>query len=661
MQKNTLVIASYTVLLLVLLAACSQVTSTPSQQISPLSLSWHIQTIDSPGTVGEYSSLALDGLGNPVISYFAADAGDLKLVRCGNADCSSGNSLQLVDIPGLVGVQSSLALDSSGNPVISYLDGGDGNLKLVHCGSVDCSIGNSIQTIDTGGARIRVVGLYSSLVLDSLGNPVISYHDASNNDLKLVHCGNADCSTGNSIQVVDSIGDVGLHTSLVLDSLGNPVISYFDNTNFDLKLVQCGNADCSFGNSIQTVDSTGAIGRYTSLKLNASGNPVISYSDFTNRDLKLVQCGNSDCSSLNTFTSVDSTGDVGSFTSLELSSLGNPVVAYSDDTNHTIKLVQCGDSNCSSNNSFTSVDNVVLPLRGEHISLDLDSFDNPVISYYDALNTDLKLARLVETSGDITPPIISATVTGTLGNNDWYTSDVSVSWTITDNESAISSSPCDSTVVSADTARVAIACTATSSGGTASQSVVIKRDATAPALNPVVSPNPVFLQASASAVSNASDALSGLASESCEPVNTATVGAKSVSCSATDQAGNTSSASANYQVIYNFSGFFGPVDNLPVFNEVNADRAIPVRFSLAGNQGLEILTASSQTISCVPNAVIDRIEQTVNATNSRLSYNASTNTYTYVWKTSKSWAKTCRQLVLTLNDGTQHLANFKLR
>jgi len=30
----------------------------------------------------------------------------------------------------------------------------------------------------------------------------------------------------------------------------------------------------------------------------------------------------------------------------------------------------------------------------------------------------------------------------------------------------------------------------------------------------------------------------------------------------------------------------------------------------------------------------------------------------YVWKTDKIWANTCRQLVVKLNDGTLHGANF---
>jgi hypothetical protein len=121
---------------------------------------------------------------------------------------------------------------------------------------------------------------------------------------------------------------------------------------------------------------------------------------------------------------------------------------------------------------------------------------------------------------------------------------------------------------------------------------------------------------------------------------------------------------ATLTVIYNFSGFFQPVDNLPTLNVVKAGSAIPVKFRLSGDQGLNIFAAGyprSQIIQCDSTAVVDGIEETVTAGSSSLSYNPSTDTYTYVWKTDKAWANTCRQLVVKLNDGTCHQANFKFK
>ena len=42
-----------------------------------------------------------------------------------------------------------------------------------------------------------------------------------------------------------------------------------------------------------------------------------------------------------------------------------------------------------------------------------------------------------------------------------------------------------------------------------------------------------------------------------------------------------------------------------------------------------------------------------------LTYNRSQDRYQLNWQTDASWAGTCRQLILTLEDGTQHRADFR--
>ncbi|MDP1614629.1 MAG: PxKF domain-containing protein [Methylococcales bacterium] len=114
---------------------------------------------------------------------------------------------------------------------------------------------------------------------------------------------------------------------------------------------------------------------------------------------------------------------------------------------------------------------------------------------------------------------------------------------------------------------------------------------------------------------------------------------------------------------FTFTGFFPPVDNQPTINTVNAGRAIPVKFSLNGYQGLDIFAAgypTSVAVTCGTSAE-DTIEQTVTAGGSSLSYDAATDQYTYVWMTNKAWANTCRTLVLKLSDGSYYRANFKFK
>jgi hypothetical protein len=266
---------------------------------------------------------------------------------------------------------------------------------------------------------------------------------------------------------------------------------------------------------------------------------------------------------------------------------------------------------------------------------------------------------------DDTPPEVAPTIAGTLGANGWYTGNVTVSWSVTDAESAITSESCAPTTVTSDTPGQVVSCSATSAGGTSSQSVTIKRDATAPTLAPVVSPNPVLLNGTAVATPNAVDPLSGLASSSCGGTpTTSSVGSKSVNCTAADYAGNTTTVAATYAVIYPFSGFLQPVDPMPTVNVVKAGAAVAVTFGLGGNQGLAIFAAGSpgsQPVSCAAGAPQDDIEATVTAGNSSLSYDATTQQYSYTWKTDKAWAGTCRTLTLTLADGTSHQASFKFK
>lgn len=150
---------------------------------------------------------------------------------------------------------------------------------------------------------------------------------------------------------------------------------------------------------------------------------------------------------------------------------------------------------------------------------------------------------------DSTPPVITPTVVGTLGSNGWYTSDVTVSWSVVDGESPItSSSGCDPTTVSSDTPGTTLTCTATSGGGTDSASVTIKRDATAPTISGSRSPaanTHGWNNTDVTVTFTCNDATSGVAS--CGPNQTiSSEGAnQSASGTAVDNAGNSASATVS--------------------------------------------------------------------------------------------------------------------
>ncbi|MER7280996.1 S8 family serine peptidase [Dactylosporangium sp. NPDC000244] len=128
-----------------------------------------------------------------------------------------------------------------------------------------------------------------------------------------------------------------------------------------------------------------------------------------------------------------------------------------------------------------------------------------------------------------------------------------------------------------------------------------------------------------------------------------------------DRAGNTAApVSVTYQVVYGWHDFGSPI-NVGKLNVVKAGSAVPVKFGLSGNQGLNIFTGGAptvQTVACDTSAPQDPVETTVTAGSSSLSYDAASDQYSYVWKTQKTQAKTCARLSVNLIDGTTHTADF---
>jgi uncharacterized protein len=114
--------------------------------------------------------------------------------------------------------------------------------------------------------------------------------------------------------------------------------------------------------------------------------------------------------------------------------------------------------------------------------------------------------------------------------------------------------------------------------------------------------------------------------------------------------------------LFDFSGFLAPVRNLPARNPAIAGQVVPVRFSLNGFKGLKVLAPGyprSRQVACDSTAPVRATEPTASVGNLGVLYNPLTGTYDYLWQTSRSWSRTCRQLVVELSDGSVHRANFQ--
>ena len=350
--------------------------------------------------------LALLALPGGSLAYPAPGSGTRARARVDNTGWAW--HIEAVDSAGDVGQYTSLAFAADGTPHIAYYAAGD--LKHAYIsGTVWVS-----ETVDITGD----VGTFASIALTAAGRIGIAYYDATGEDLKYWD------SAGQWSGVVDSTGNVGRYAALLFDTQGYPHISYYDATNGNLKYANR-NTLSPFWQLTVVDGATADVGRYTSIALIGSSTaPAISYYDVTGGNLKYAWWNGSSWA----YTVVDSQGDVGQWTALDLDSLGIPNITYttggttlkhawregpvwqtetvSTDMQgyNSLALDAQGHAHVSyqqdSQLRYAYYDGTAWQYEtvdtagevGAYNSLALDHSDYPHISYRDATNFDLKYA-----------------------------------------------------------------------------------------------------------------------------------------------------------------------------------------------------------------------------------------------------------------------------
>ena len=356
----------------------------------------HPMATPDTGDIDPWSvSLRLDG-DVPVVAYSDADGG-MRLLRCGDARCRTGNVITPISsglVAGVLAVSGSdtLALTAAGNPVIAnQAEGFNGSqwFGIAVCADLTCSSYDQRYLAQMESDSPFLSSRWGAVEVDALDFPTAAFGTFSD-DLNVVRCGNVTCTSKTVSQpICEDVGNCTegfvYHVSLELRA-GLPVLLYARNANFpDLELLNCSNADCSGHQSFRR-RSPSATTFSPALALDGADLPRIV--SWASDELRVLTCGDTTCSSATT-SHAPVQENVGGWMDIAVRSNGRPVIAYYDSLLTALRVLDCGNTTCTSGNVNTVVDN-----RGDvgkHISIVMGPDGNPVIAYQDASENDLKL------------------------------------------------------------------------------------------------------------------------------------------------------------------------------------------------------------------------------------------------------------------------------
>jgi hypothetical protein len=309
-----------------------------------------------------------------------------------------------LDIGGDVGTHTSITVGADGLGLISYYDAVGKDLRVAHCANVNCTFLDATTMLDTDGD----VGKFTSIAIGADGRGLLSYYDETNGDLKVAHCADVNCTFADAITPVDTTDNMGQFSSITIGPDGLGLISYWDGFHGWLKSAHCSNPDCTAA-TFAALDSP-VVGQHTSITIGSDGRGLISYYDALQNDLKAYHCSNSNCGTTGSPT-VTPLADGGAYTSIAFGADGLGLISYYDGD---LRVAHCSNVNCTAA-TISPLDTV--GDVGLYTSITIGTDGLGLISYYDNTNHDLKVAHCSN------PVCTAATITAldTAGDVGQYT------------------------------------------------------------------------------------------------------------------------------------------------------------------------------------------------------------------------------------------------
>jgi hypothetical protein len=304
------------------------------------------------------------------------------------------------------------------NDLALFYDRGDGVwTKVKNNTKPTTASGTGCASTDYSCTTIDGIGTYTSVALDSDGNPWLVYGDV--NSLKVARYvgsgGNCDSSGGSDAWQCTTVNNAGAgggtYPSIAISSSGIPWISFKDQVNDNLKVakyVGSGGTGCiDTAWTCTLIDATNDVGTESSIAIDPNGTPWIAHRDFTDTSLKVAKyvgsggnCDDTGGSDAWQCTGVDTGGFVGYEPYIAIDPMGAPWVSYAYNINdlRVARYVGTSGTGCA-DSAWTCTTIESSGDVGNDSSIAFDPAGNPWISHRDIANDDLRIARYVGSGG----------------------------------------------------------------------------------------------------------------------------------------------------------------------------------------------------------------------------------------------------------------------
>ncbi len=292
--------------------------------------------LDSVGDVGEYIAMAIRPNGLAVIAYRAVTAQSLKFYDCTNAACSTGTARTLDDVVN-VGSALAMGLRADGRPLIAYLDFSNFRLRVYDCDNGGCTSGTAHAHPGTNSPY----GLSIAMRADDRALIAMGGNAGAGLRVQVYDCSDTGCTTGTSRNLTDLT--YATPVSLVIRGNGRPLVATA-GLGGSLAVHDCADAVCIGSNrTIFDPGTTNAV----SMALRGDGRALIAFGMSAGEtDLRVFDCGNANCSA-GSSRSVVAGGDFADYAAMALRPDGRPVIAHYDAGNGDLRLHICANPECS--------------------------------------------------------------------------------------------------------------------------------------------------------------------------------------------------------------------------------------------------------------------------------------------------------------------------